>query len=494
MSTANLQFQAIRSGGLSPRSPTRTSQADWSAGAPDAVDKLSRQVQRIVMPQLQTMEERIERIVKDMGDVKKSQESDSHKKADKEEVALLRMRIAPFEHFDPKPLAVKLENFEVDGKHYLHLIDQLAEQVRNVEGYAAHRADVTKVRAEFSGLKTELQKLAGEQKESASTVYHSNRQMSTIVLDTKGALEKSIIKLEIEKLPVTEYASLLEKVAKLEHSMRDNRQILSDSGGGTEVNHMVKRIILNMEDKIMLLEKKLEAILEGRTAGENFASAVTTRPNTSNAGINEGVSEAVGLELSTISQAVSQLKQDVNLSKVSMDQIREQEIRSTEMAQRLNIIIDDGEVDTTLSLSRVQVMVAAAARQLVAGSKWVTQEMFDARMTEMKREFFGFMREAQTQIEDMQEHAKVMYSATGASVPRKLPNVPRKLPSLEAGNPDGGWEVGDDFGNTSSKAKTAPNFHPGVVKGPLKFSPQNAPGSARGPGRKPPGSAPVGYR
>ena len=80
--------------------------------------------------------------------VRKLQDSDHQKKADKDEFQLIRMRLAPFEKFDPKEVASKLENLEVDGKHHLHLIDQLAEQVRKVEGYAAHRADVTKARAE----------------------------------------------------------------------------------------------------------------------------------------------------------------------------------------------------------------------------------------------------------------------------------------------------------------------------------------------------------
>merc|ERR1712023_479135 len=117
-----------------------------------------RRVEKVVLPQMQVLEDRVERLVKDMNDVKKLQESDHNKKVDKEELQLIRMRLAPFERFDPKSVATKLENLEVDGKHYTHLIDQLAEQVRKIEGYAAHRADVTKFRAEVTGIKGELHK------------------------------------------------------------------------------------------------------------------------------------------------------------------------------------------------------------------------------------------------------------------------------------------------------------------------------------------------
>jgi len=58
--------------------------------------------------------------------------------------------------------------------------------------------------------------------------------------------------------------------------MRDNRQILSDAGSGAEVNTIVKRIILNMEDKIMVLERKMDLILESpaaNAAANNITSA-----------------------------------------------------------------------------------------------------------------------------------------------------------------------------------------------------------------------------
>merc|ERR1712070_258014 len=89
------------------------------------------------------------------------------------------------------------------------------------------------------------------------------------------------------------------------------------------------------------------------------------------------------------------------MSKLCVDQLQGQQLQQAELAQRLNIVIDDGEVGTTLSLNRVQVMVAAAARQLVAGSKWVTQDAFDSRIGELKRDFHGFVREVQMQIEDI---------------------------------------------------------------------------------------------
>jgi len=396
-----------------------------TAGGAEALT-LSRRLEKVLIPQLGVLEDRVERLAKDMSDCKKSLDLEEKKKVDKEEFQLIAMRLSVFEKFDPKQVATQIENLEVDGKHYMHLIGQLGEQIRKVEGYAAHRADVTKVRAEVSTLKMDLQKTQADLKETASTVFHGNRQVSTMVIEAKTALEKNISRLELEKVQITDYAVMYEKVLKLESSMRDNRQILSDHGG-QELSSVVKRIILNMEDKIMVLEKKVDCLADGRPFDsiEGVAAVPQSQARASPIGQpasaeNEAIVQNLSSEISTLMSTMTQLKQDVNMSKVTMENIQEQGHQNLELAHRLQISVDtggEGEEGTTLSLSRVQVMVAAAARQLVAGSKWITKEMFDLRVTEMRREYLAGFRQLQTVVEDMQGTVKVM----GAG--RKLPAV-----------------------------------------------------------------------
>lgn len=52
------------------------------------------------------------------------------------------------------------------------------------------------------------------------------------------------------KVNTKDFGEMQDKVVKLELSVRDNRTILGDgnNGGGGEINTLVKRIILNMED------------------------------------------------------------------------------------------------------------------------------------------------------------------------------------------------------------------------------------------------------
>lgn len=445
----------------------------------EGMDKIARRMEKVVLPQLGTLEDRVDRLAKDLADVRKLQDSDHQKKVDKDEFQLVKMRLAPFERFDPKQVAAQLETVEVEGKHCLHLMDQVNEQVRKIEGYSAHRTDVTKARADVTAVRSELHKIQAEQKEISSSIFHSNRQMSTIVLDAKTSMEKGIAKLETEKVPVTEYVSLQEKVSKLEGSMRDNRQILSDSGSGTEVSQIVKRIILNMEDKIILLEKKVATILDGGTSEANQGpDAETSKPTTAGRPVStgDGVTQGMTVEFKIMSQAVVQLKQDINLSKVNMEQIHEQQVQAAEMAARLQISVEDGDVGTTLSLSRVQVMVAAAARQLVAGSKWVTQEVFDHRFAELQKELQGFAREVQGQIQDVQ--------ARGPTNPnigsKKLPNLAKKLPHEQ----EDSWGAAlEKAGDRLGMPKTRPNqTHMMAATAPLsgaKQWPHNAPASAR---------------
>lgn len=265
------------------------------------------------------------------------------------------------------------------------------------------------------------------------------------------------------KLTILEYASVLDRLGKVETSVKDNRHILSDSSGH-EVNAVVKRIILNMEDKIMVLEKKCDYIASRCGGDINTSFTDLIRPSTSREGTSayaspaglsaahggdgrapsstsqEGAVQALSVEIASVNQAIIQLKQDIQLSKVDIDHIIEQGQQHADLASRLNVLVDGapaaaaggaGGESTVLSLNRVQVMIAAAARQLVAGSKWITKDTFDFRLTEMRKEYMGFSRTLQSNFESQ-------VAELGGIIIKMLPPKSQaeiKLPRMIAGQP-----------------------------------------------------------
>jgi len=348
------------------------------------------------------------------------------------------MRFEIFENFDPKQLEGRLTDIEAADEALRIQLGQLAAEQRRAEANAVQRNDFAKAKAEHSCLKVEHQKLHSSVHDLSTQFFSSNRQLSRMVTEAKGGLERAVQKLEKEKANVSDHSSLLDRLSKLEGSMRDNRQILSGTGS-QDINAFVKRIILNLEDKIMLLERKVDCLAEGRPIEPSDRSRATS-PDKSpvvsargggganlTSGKQESHVQAIGAELSAMQQAVSQLKQDVQLSKVEMDHVLEQGQLHADLAQRLSVYVekageDAGSVEpgAALSMNRVQVMITAAARQLVAGSKWVTKETFDSRLGEVRKEYLGASRQLQAQLEEVGGLVlKVMPSlGTGQRLPK----------------------------------------------------------------------------
>lgn len=199
----------------------------------------------------------------------------------------------------------------------------------------------------------------------------------------------------------------------------------------------------------------MDMILEGRMAdAENVTRGADDGSTGSPRGTRPNTSGADAEAIATISEAVNQLRHDMHMSKVNLDHIQGQQLQQAELAQRLNIVIDDGEVGTTLSLNRVQVMVAAAARQLVAGSKWVTQDTFDYRFNEVKREVQGFMREVQAQIEDVTMTKQIVVNTA-----RKLPNLAKPAGMAKTmtsfNELEDGWDSQEKAGSKQGKVKSS---------------------------------------
>lgn len=472
-------------------SPAPRSEEDGDSGfdlSGEGLEKLGRRIENSVLPQLTALEDRIERLVGDLRELKKSQEKDRSDKVDRDELQLLAMRVAVFDRLDLKQLDTKLEQLEGSGKYSSQLLEQLSEQLQRLEANAVHRNDLAKVKNEHSVFKVEHQKLQTSVNDLSTSIYGANRQLSTMLGDVKTSFEQGFFKIEKEKVSVVEYNALFEKMTKLEGSMRDNRQILGGAGG-QEVNAFVKRIILNMEDKLMVLEKKVDLLTEGRPAdatpqggpvpGGLLAAATATATATTSA--QDAQLQTLGAELSTMTQAVTQLRQEINLSKVDMEQILMQGQLQADLAQKLNVYVEkaapgDGpgaggtedEPGTILSLTRVQVMISAAARQLVAGNKWVTKEAFDSRIAEMRKEYMNGARQLQAQIEDVGS-TMLRSSPAAGGAGNAGPKLPKMLAKRQLA--EGGAET---------------------LEWPPALAVEAAPDKqGRYPGGRPPGSAPA---
>jgi len=434
-----------------PEAPYSGSPQPHAAVSAESVEKIQKKIERAILPQMSALEDRIQQLVGDCSGMKKALENQSHGKAEKEEVQVIAIRLAAIEKTDVKAMLTRLETMECDSKYSTELLDQLGANVRRVEGMCAARADLLKLRSDVQSISGESKKLQGTLQEQSASIFQANRQVTGMLKDMKETHEKFSDKVQTEKANVSDVAGILDRMTKLEGSMKDNRQIL-DSSGGNEVNAVVKRIILNMEDKIMVIERKVEALLEASSlgAGEGPPGDVGGSPpgspgmgprptQTSNQGAQEGAALALGQEISSMSQILQELKQEAGLRKADLEMIAYQGQQHMDLAQRLNVVVESAggsgvgsgpeQSETVLSMSRVQVMIAAAARQLVAGSKWITKETFDLRLGEIRSEYLRETRQLQMRLEDT-----VQVMNASSRVP-PVPVLPTGSPPSGGGGP-----------------------------------------------------------
>ncbi|CAE8583079.1 unnamed protein product [Polarella glacialis] len=417
----------------------RGQETEMSAGERD---KISARIEKAIVPQLTTLEERLDRLVSEVQSVKKLQDNNHIHKSDKSEVQMLNMRILVLEKFDASDMNLRMEAQEGSIKYQHENLGKVDDRLKQLENTAAMHTEVAKVEAEVANIQNELERMKAETKENGASMYNSNKKFLATIGEVKLHLETSVAKLQKEKVPTLDHGVLLDKVMKLEGSMRDNRQILSTSDG-QEVSALVKRIILNMEDKMMAIEKKIEALAEGRPI-EPFGGESSPRqssPRHSQAASNNAAGNpplaadaqallSVSAELSSMTQVVQQLKNEINVTKVDMEQITEQGQQGFELASRMSVLVESAvgmeeDEGTVLSLNRIQVMIAAAARQLVAGSKWITKETFDHRVSDMRSEYMGESRRLQVHYEDLSLSISKVNAQAGSLVggPTKLPKM-----------------------------------------------------------------------
>jgi len=247
------------------------------ANVSQQIDKLWKKLEKTFMPELANLEERYDRLATECRELRKGQEADHSKMAEKADIEAITLRLVAFEKMDPKALFNRTEVLESDYKYAREMLDRTTEHVRRVESSCAMKIDVGKVKAEIDGTKKQLSKMNNEMKETSSSIYHANKQVSSMVKESRESLDAAVAKLQTEKVGSTDFGNVLDRLSKLEKSMGDNRAILNDAGG-SEINAVVKRIILNMEDKIMMLEKKVDALAEGR-AVESESHGIASAPS-----------------------------------------------------------------------------------------------------------------------------------------------------------------------------------------------------------------------
>eukprot|EP00933_Yihiella_yeosuensis_P015683 TRINITY_DN13606_c0_g1_i1.p1 TRINITY_DN13606_c0_g1~~TRINITY_DN13606_c0_g1_i1.p1 ORF type:complete len:1529 (+),score=360.51 TRINITY_DN13606_c0_g1_i1:44-4630(+) len=476
----------------SPGSPTSGRQR--SAGDHE---RMTAQIEEAILPQLTEIEGKIERMSHDLSKIQKVQDLDHVSKAEKEDVNLLHLRVTALEAFDTAEFKLRMETCEGNSNYTLQILENSTERLRKLESICAVRADTQKIKAEVADFKTNLQVLEGSYRDTAATQYHANRKFVVDLQEIQTTLEIAIDELRKQKVDLPEHQTIVTKVLKLESSMRDNRQILSESGG-QELSAVVKRIILNMEDKIMLLEKKLDLIIQNRSLDESGGRSSPFQAPPSRISMNaaSAASEAgidVQSELMSINEAVQQLKTDVSLTKVDMDQISEQGVHNLELATRLNVMVENGLPDdaregTMLSLNRVQVMIATAARQLVAGSKWVTKETFDGKLMDIRNEYLRETRTISAQIEDLS--ARMSKAVSGVPLQLASPTPSKLLPKMagsmvKKNNPEEGLPIEWQRPSTTDKAdpkpfQRVPPMVATMANSPIPKKPGTAPLTARG--------------
>lgn len=371
-----------------------------------------RKLDKTIMPQLFSLDERVERLASDLRDLKRSQESDHARKVDREEHQLVAMRLAAFEKFEPNQVTSQIEVLENMSKTHQHALDLMNTQLRQAAQAAAPKADLFRLKGEVSGLRNDFGKMQSEFKDVNLVVSNSNRHVTSLVVEIRSNCEKSVKRLDTEKVGLQDLTEVSEKVAKLESGLRDNRQILAGSGG-QEVNSLVKRLILNMEDKIMTIERRFDC-LEGIKEHKFVPDDAPLQPTL----------EDLKGELSGVANDLEDLKDEVGHRKAEMEQIQK-EVCDLDAVQRLSVNLE-GE-DTPLSLSRVQVMIQTAARHLIAGNKWITKETFECTVEELRREWSS------------RERPVGVTSFKLAALPDKLGSV--KTPRREDGTERAGLRV-----------------------------------------------------
>ncbi|CAK0831121.1 unnamed protein product [Prorocentrum cordatum] len=369
-----------------------------------SLDRISKRVDKVVLPQIAELADRMDRMVVELRDTKKASESKLDAKADKQQVQGLAVKVAFFDTFDPAKLESRIDSAEGAIKFVEQLNDRLAMQVRKAESSAVNKNDITKLWQEVSGIKVDAQKLTKSIQDVTTNSFNATQKLSIKMEEVGKRFEMEVKTLQSEKATVKDLTALSEKVKLLEIAIKSSSKALTESSG-PEVNVVVKRIILGMEDKLMLLENKIQALINGGVAvGGDAGGGMATLQ-----GLPVEQTEKLGQDIEHATQAVQKLKQEVGLSKADLDSVKMQLATHIDIAQRINVLVESvspGEGESSdgagsLTLSRVQVMIAAAARQLVAGSKWVTREAFDHRISEIQSQVQLSSRQLLGQVEEM---------------------------------------------------------------------------------------------
>eukprot|EP00929_Paragymnodinium_shiwhaense_P119361 TRINITY_DN9124_c0_g1_i1.p1 TRINITY_DN9124_c0_g1~~TRINITY_DN9124_c0_g1_i1.p1 ORF type:complete len:1558 (-),score=457.62 TRINITY_DN9124_c0_g1_i1:167-4840(-) len=399
---------------------------------------------KAVLPLLVGIEDRVDRLARDINDCRRHVDVELAGKADKRELQQAASKLSKLDHFDPVYFGTKLENVAQTSNHAAAIAEEGRDRALRVEQSVASAELVMQNRTEIQNNRKMVVKYGDEIKALQKDMYKANQASRSMVEEMNNTLTLALGKLEREKVSADEYTQLVDRLAKLEHGMRDNRDLMDDAMGGAELNQIVKRIILNLEDKLMLLQRKVDTFEEafGRPMSSQGAvpfrrdpPAAQAAPRASSDQHGSGPSSmqdkidrdiaalhGVTTDMTSVSAEVHQLKQEVKVTRLNMEHIAEQGYQQIELAQQLHVAVVDAagvaeDVGTALSLNRVQVMLGAAARQLVAGAKWVTQDVFDVKVAEVRKEYLTAIRQLEQCLEEVGAYLAASQNAAVAPMP-----------------------------------------------------------------------------
>jgi len=376
-------------------------------GQYDTLYKLKVKMDKAIEPQVQAHEERLEKLLNEVKEtsagLRRMQDAIA-KKSDRTELEPVMMRIAVWENIKPQTLEAGIQRVEAETSQNKLLSEHIANQVQTIQTAMATKEDVDKMKTEILGVKKDCTTLRAEQKDDKTQLYLTNRTIKQQGDDLQSKIDTMGQKLQQEKASIDDLSEVSAKIQKLESSSRDNRQLL-DGAGGSEVSDVVKRIILNMEDKIMLIDRKVETLVQsgppnsgpGLSPKVNQESTATlpSQPTTG-VGLSKDASlVSINSDISQMMEKVVLLDKKIQETSTEVDRYRDEDKAHWDLVEQLQTSVAADSGATAITEATVQVMIAGAVRKVATAERWVTRHYLDQRSVDLKREFntsFGQLR------------------------------------------------------------------------------------------------------
>merc|ERR1712232_1261854 len=210
------------------------------------------------------MGDRIERLAANVQEFKKQNETALSNKVEKSDYQMnCLLKLGKLEKFNFADISVRLDQVAQTQEHFVEATQDAKSRIVALERSGATKEQVTKNLEAIDNQKLYVLKYGDEIHHLRSEVYKSNTYTLSSVEEMKKTLTEGLAKLSRDKSDASEAVLLMERIQKLELNTRDNKDLMDDALGGAELNAIVKRVILGLEDKIMVLMKKVDVLEQG---------------------------------------------------------------------------------------------------------------------------------------------------------------------------------------------------------------------------------------